>query len=283
MADASGKSKGSNRGSKAKYTSLQKRMAAHIEESTLVRTKGDEKAAGRIAWATINKRFQGAPKSHGGSGVDDISAFLDTLDLKHLTGHEKSAFEAELRHARKQHSGDLEALMGAEDAICDRYEEIAHTRMAHEAVAGKLTSAHHLDELGSSGRHEHLGTYGKASVPHSTKGKGAGQSKGKEAAAGGAGGSAVNTEDEADDEPKEAASIKGKVKGKDEAHLTGSKRARGGSLDSEAATGEDETAAEGTAKKKARAATNKSGKGKAGAGGADKLRRAGSAAAGKAH
>lgn len=233
-------------------------------------------------------------QSHGGSGVDDISAFMDSLDLKHLTGHEKASFEAELRHARKEHSGDLEALMAAEDAICDRYEEIAHTRMAHEAVAGKLTSAHHLDKLGASGRHEHLGTYGKASVPHSTKGKSVGKSKGKEAAAGGAGGSAANTEDEAEEEPeeeKEATSIKGKVKGKDkgkgkeDTHVTGSKRARGGSLDSEAAMGEDETAAEGTAKKKPRAATGKSGKGKAGAGGAGALRRAGSesAAAGKAH
>lgn len=250
-----------------------------------------------------------ALQSHGGSGIDDITAFLDSLDLKYLNSEEKAAFEAQLRHARKEHAGNLEGLMAAEDAICDKFEEMAHTRMAHEAAAGKKTSAHHLDELGASGRHEHLGAYGKANVPHSTKGKGTGKSK--EATAGGAGGSAANTEDEAEEEEEEVSGTtkatakdkakdkaKGNLKAKDKAkdkdtpaskgkgetHLTGGKRARGGSVDSDA-VGEAAASTEGTAKKKPRASAGTAGSSKrkatAAASGAVKLRATGSAS--KAH
>lgn len=49
------------RGSKAKYTSKQKRQARHIEESAKKSGKSTKTAA-RIAWATVNKETGGAGK-----------------------------------------------------------------------------------------------------------------------------------------------------------------------------------------------------------------------------
>lgn len=50
-------------GSKKNYSSKQKRMASHIEDSEKSRG-GSTKRAERIAWATVNKRTGGAKKSH---------------------------------------------------------------------------------------------------------------------------------------------------------------------------------------------------------------------------
>jgi hypothetical protein len=48
-------------GSKKSYSSKQKRMASHIEDS--VKEKGGStKKAERIAWATVNKKTGGAAK-----------------------------------------------------------------------------------------------------------------------------------------------------------------------------------------------------------------------------
>ncbi len=55
------------RGSKAKYTSKQKRQAQHIEQSAKRRGKS-AKTAQRIAWATVNKETGGA-----GRKVSDTS------------------------------------------------------------------------------------------------------------------------------------------------------------------------------------------------------------------
>lgn len=50
------------RGSKAKYTSKQKRQAEHIEEG--YKKKGaSAKKAKRVAWATVNKEYGGAGKA----------------------------------------------------------------------------------------------------------------------------------------------------------------------------------------------------------------------------
>ena len=49
------------RGSKAKYTSKQKRQAQHIEDSAKKSGKST-KTAERIAWATVNKETGGAGK-----------------------------------------------------------------------------------------------------------------------------------------------------------------------------------------------------------------------------
>lgn len=49
------------RGSKAKYTSKQKRMAEHIEESAKKSGKSAKRAA-QIGWATVNKETGGARK-----------------------------------------------------------------------------------------------------------------------------------------------------------------------------------------------------------------------------
>lgn len=54
------------RGSKAKYTSKQRRRARHIEEGYESRGVGTGEAA-RRAWATVN-RMTGGGKRRGGSG-----------------------------------------------------------------------------------------------------------------------------------------------------------------------------------------------------------------------
>lgn len=54
------------RGSKAKYTSKQKRMAEHIEEGYEDRGVSEDEAE-RRAWATVNKTTGGGKKP-GGSG-----------------------------------------------------------------------------------------------------------------------------------------------------------------------------------------------------------------------
>jgi hypothetical protein len=54
------------RGSKAKYSSKQKRQAKHTEDSEKKEGRGSKTAA-RIAWATVNKETGGARKSAKGS------------------------------------------------------------------------------------------------------------------------------------------------------------------------------------------------------------------------
>lgn len=48
-------------GSKKNYSSKQKRMAKHIEDSYEKRGSGTKRAA-RIAWATVNKKDGGAKR-----------------------------------------------------------------------------------------------------------------------------------------------------------------------------------------------------------------------------
>ena len=55
------------RGSKAKYSSKQKRRAEHIEEGYEKRGTGSKEAA-RRAWATVNKESGGGKKSGSGRG-----------------------------------------------------------------------------------------------------------------------------------------------------------------------------------------------------------------------
>lgn len=54
-------------GSKAKYTSKQKRQAHHIEKSVKARG-GSAKSAARIAYATVNSQDHGGKKSGSGRG-----------------------------------------------------------------------------------------------------------------------------------------------------------------------------------------------------------------------
>jgi len=55
------------RGSKAAYTTKQKRQAEHIEESYRKRGKSEGEAE-RRAWATVNKMTGGGRKSGSGRG-----------------------------------------------------------------------------------------------------------------------------------------------------------------------------------------------------------------------
>jgi hypothetical protein len=54
-------------GSKSKYTSKQKRMANHIEDSEK-KQGAKSKDAARIAYATVNKETHGGKKSGSGRG-----------------------------------------------------------------------------------------------------------------------------------------------------------------------------------------------------------------------
>lgn len=53
------------RGDKSSYTDKQKRQAEHIEKSEKEQGRSD-KAAERIAWATVNKQDGGGKKSGSG-------------------------------------------------------------------------------------------------------------------------------------------------------------------------------------------------------------------------
>jgi hypothetical protein len=55
------------RGSKAKYTSKQKRTARHIETAAKKRGYSAKRAA-QIGWATVNKETGGGKKSGSGRG-----------------------------------------------------------------------------------------------------------------------------------------------------------------------------------------------------------------------
>lgn len=56
------------RGSKASYSSKQKRQAEHIEDSEKKQGRS-KKVAERIAWATVNKQTGGAAKKKKKSSV----------------------------------------------------------------------------------------------------------------------------------------------------------------------------------------------------------------------
>jgi hypothetical protein len=58
------------RGSKAKYSSKQKRKAEHIEEGYEKRGAGSKEAK-RRAWATVNKESGGGKKSGSGRGKEE--------------------------------------------------------------------------------------------------------------------------------------------------------------------------------------------------------------------
>ena len=61
------------RGSKAKYTSKQKRKAEHIEEGYQHRGISAKEAA-RRAWSTVNKESGGGKKSGSGRGKKETHA-----------------------------------------------------------------------------------------------------------------------------------------------------------------------------------------------------------------
>jgi hypothetical protein len=61
------------RGSKAKYTSKQKRQARHIESSAKARGASAKRAA-QIGYATVNKQDHGGKKSGSGRGKKSSKA-----------------------------------------------------------------------------------------------------------------------------------------------------------------------------------------------------------------
>jgi len=91
------------RGSKAKYTSEQKRKAAHIEDSYEQQGLPKDEAEAR-AWATVNKQSGGGEKA-GGSGQRKAPA-KKTQDRKDSPGARQPVVKdiraaAERRWARR--------------------------------------------------------------------------------------------------------------------------------------------------------------------------------------
>ncbi|MGY2220265.1 Rho termination factor N-terminal domain-containing protein [Pseudomonas sp. SDO5522_S412] len=84
------------RGSKAKYTTEQKRKAAHIEESYEHQGLSKEEAEAR-AWATVNKQSGGGEKA-GGSGQRKAPA------KKSLDRHESAKRAAASREGHPRNS-----------------------------------------------------------------------------------------------------------------------------------------------------------------------------------
>jgi len=73
------------RGDKSSYSNKQKRQAEHIEESEKKEGRSN-KAAARIAWATVNKQSGGGKKSGSGRGkkttTNKIRAGKNPLPVK---------------------------------------------------------------------------------------------------------------------------------------------------------------------------------------------------------
>lgn len=89
-------------GSKAKYTSKQKRMARHIEEGVKKRG-GSDKEAGRIAWATVNKETKGAGKSVTDTSPSKKGGRKAAKSISHAT-RVKAGKKAARTRAHESHS-----------------------------------------------------------------------------------------------------------------------------------------------------------------------------------
>jgi hypothetical protein len=93
-------------GSKAKYTSKQKRQAKHIEESAEKRGMSSKRAA-QVAYATVNKQDHGGKKAGSGRGK--------TRDLSpSKKGGKKGA--AAVSHAARVRAGKKAAQTRAQHA-----------------------------------------------------------------------------------------------------------------------------------------------------------------------
>lgn len=81
------------RGSKATYTSKQKRKAAHIAEGARKRGASSERAKS-IAWATVNKESGGGKLSGSGRGQEETHA------SSRKGGHESHRKRTQASYAR---------------------------------------------------------------------------------------------------------------------------------------------------------------------------------------
>ncbi len=78
------------RGSKAKYTSKQKRQAKHIEESGEKRGYTPKRAA-QMAYATVNKQDGGGKKSGSGRGKVRATSSSAAKRSSHKSPSKKSS------------------------------------------------------------------------------------------------------------------------------------------------------------------------------------------------
>jgi len=89
-------------GSKAKYTSKQKRQAHHIEESAKERGYSSERAAA-IGYATVNKQDHGGKKSGSGRGkTSNKSSSRTGGRTSHSGGTTKNRSKSSGRSASKR-------------------------------------------------------------------------------------------------------------------------------------------------------------------------------------
>jgi hypothetical protein len=86
-------------GSKAKYTSKQKRQAEHIEESAKKSGKSTKRAQ-QIAWATVNKETGGAGKKVSNTEPSKKGGRKAAKSISHAT---RVAAGKKAARTRKQH------------------------------------------------------------------------------------------------------------------------------------------------------------------------------------
>jgi hypothetical protein len=90
------------RGSKAKYTSKQKRQAKHIEDSEKKSGRSSKRAAA-IAWATVNKETKGAGKKVSDTSSSRKGGKKGSKNVSHAARVRAGQKAARTRHAHASH------------------------------------------------------------------------------------------------------------------------------------------------------------------------------------
>src|SRR6476620_213044 len=90
------------RGSKAKYTSKQKRQAQHIEESAKKRGASTKRAS-QIAWATVNKETKGAGKKVTDTSPSKKGGKKASKSISHAARVRAGQKAARTRHQHTSH------------------------------------------------------------------------------------------------------------------------------------------------------------------------------------
>lgn len=91
------------RGSKAKYTSKQKRQAHHIEDSEKKRGVSAKRAA-QIGWATVNKETKGAGKKVSNTEPSKKGGRKASKSVSHATRVQAGKKAARTRHQHESHA-----------------------------------------------------------------------------------------------------------------------------------------------------------------------------------
>lgn len=91
------------RGSKAKYTSKQKRQAKHIEDGAKKHGASSKRAA-QIAWATVNKETGGAGKKVSNTEPSKKGGRKAAKSISHAKRVQAGKKAARTRHQHEAHA-----------------------------------------------------------------------------------------------------------------------------------------------------------------------------------